>query len=49
MTAHASSPGAPHGAHKPHAKRPVTHKGPLEWRLLLTWLTEDKVISLKDA
>ncbi|MBI2733323.1 MAG: type II/IV secretion system protein, partial [Aquabacterium sp.] len=49
MTAHASSSGAHQGAHKPHTKRPITHKGPLEWRVLLTWLTEDKVLTLKDA
>jgi general secretion pathway protein E len=29
--------------------RPITHKGPLDWKLLLTWLTEDGVVSLKDA
>ncbi len=31
------------------AHRPITHKGPLDWKLLLTWLTEDGVISLKEA
>ena len=33
---------------KPH-HRPITHKGPLDWKLLLTWLTEDGVITLKEA
>ncbi len=30
-------------------RRPITHQGPLEWKLLLTWLTEDGVISLAAA
>jgi general secretion pathway protein E len=46
MTATASS-SASHNAVA--ARRPITHKGPLEWRLLLSWLTEDKLLSLKDA
>jgi general secretion pathway protein E len=50
MNAPASSSGAHHGPAKAQAAhRPVTQKGPLEWRALLTWLTEDKVLSLKDA
>jgi general secretion pathway protein E len=60
MTANASSKGsqaaafqapepAGSGSAATAARRPITHKGPLEWRMLLAWLTEDKVISLKDA
>ncbi|HEX5372726.1 MAG TPA: GspE/PulE family protein [Aquabacterium sp.] len=33
----------------PAPRRPVTHQGPLDWKLLVTWLTEDGVIALKDA
>ncbi|RZL10387.1 MAG: type II/IV secretion system protein [Rubrivivax sp.] len=32
---------------QPH--RPVTHKGLLEWKMLLAWLTEDGVLTLKEA
>jgi general secretion pathway protein E len=39
----------PSPSQRPAAHRPITHKGPLDWKLLLTWLTEDGVVSLKDA
>ena len=42
----APQPAAPQA--RPHP-RPITHKGPLDWKLLVTWLTEDNVIALKDA
>ena len=42
----ATQPSAPQA--RPHP-RPITHKGPLDWKLLVTWLTEDNVIALKDA
>ncbi len=32
-----------------HKARSVTPKGPLEWKLLLAWLTEDRVLSAQDG
>src|SRR5690606_30437321 len=59
MTANASSasakgspqgkPAAPAAASRQGGTAAPAPKGPLEWRLLLAWLTEDKVLSLKDA
>ena len=42
-----SSPAAP--ANKPAKKRSLTHKGPLDWKWLLAWLTEDGIISVKEG
>ncbi len=41
-----SSPSAPA---KPAKKRSLTHKGPLDWKWLLAWLTEDGIISVKEG
>jgi general secretion pathway protein E len=42
------APSAP-APRTPGSRRPITHKGPLEWRVLLTWLTEDGVLTVKDG
>lgn len=46
----ASSASAPPPGAPPAPRRTaVPPKGPLEWRLLLQWLTEDGVVSVRDA
>ena len=46
----ASSASAPAPSAPPAPRRTAApHKGPLEWRLLLQWLTEDGVVSVRDA
>ena len=45
-----SASAASSSAARPAApRRAPTHKGPLDWKLLLAWLTEDKLLSLPDA
>jgi general secretion pathway protein E len=48
MSASSASPSAP-GAPPAPRRTAVPPKGPLEWRLLLQWLTEDGVVSVRDA
>ena len=48
MSAAPTSPSAQPVAGR-RAGLPDLPKGPLDWRLLLAWLTEDKLLSLKDA
>ena len=31
------------------ASQPITHRGPLEWRLLLNWLAEDGILTPQDV
>ena len=40
------TPSAP--ASKAPAPSPITHRGPLEWRLLLNWLGEDGILTPQD-
>ncbi len=40
------TPSAP--ASKAPAPGPITHRGPLEWRLLLNWLGEDGILTPQD-
>jgi len=49
MSAHASAPANPPSTKGPATRRPITYKGPLEWRMLLTWLTEDGLLTVKDG
>ena len=41
------TPSAP--ASKAPVPSPVTHRGPLEWRLLLNWLAEDGILTPQDV
>jgi general secretion pathway protein E len=49
MSAHASAPANPPSTKGTATRRPITYKGPLEWRMLLTWLTEDGLLTVKDG
>jgi general secretion pathway protein E len=48
MSAVPASPSAPSAAGR-RAHSSSLPKGPLDWRLLLAWLTEDKLLSVKDG